>query len=114
MSLRPARVTACPICAARARFYCRKETARYFRCSACGTIFQHPMPTAAAMAAYVNQEYADGAYGAYVRARDLKLLTFRRRSRQIAAHRAGGRLLDVGCACGYFVEAAVEAGFDAF
>jgi SAM-dependent methyltransferase len=72
------------------------------------------MPAADVMAQYVDQEYADGAYQDYVRARDLKLLTFRSRARQILARSGHGRLLDVGAACGYFVEAALEVGFDAY
>lgn len=107
------RSAVCPICASTARFHCRKESARYYRCAPCGTIFQYPMPTAEAMAQYVDREYASGPYKEYVRARDLKLLTFRKRARQIVARQPVGRLLDVGCACGYFVEAAVEVGLDA-
>jgi len=63
---------------------------------------------------YVNTEYQDGAYTDYVRARDLKLMTFRERARQIRDLASGDRLLDVGCACGFMVEAALEVGFDAY
>lgn len=107
------RSTFCPICEALAASYCRKGRAHYFRCAVCGTIFQHPMPSIEDMLAYVNEGYADGAYDAYVRARDLKLLTFRQRAGQIRRFAGGGRLLDVGASCGYFVEAALESGFDA-
>src|SRR5687768_10126672 len=113
MTTRARRVAVCPICASTARSHCRKQSAQYYRCLPCGTIFQAPMPTAEAMARYVDHEYATGPYAEYVRARVLKLLTFRQRARQIVARQPRGRLLDVGCACGYFVEAAVEVGFDA-
>jgi SAM-dependent methyltransferase len=113
MSRRSARNATCPICKAVARPYCRKEMALYYHCGSCDTIFQDPMPTAESMAAYVDQEYSAGRYKDYVEARDLKLLTFRERAKQIVAKSGRGRLLDVGCACGFFVEAALEAGFDA-
>ena len=103
----------CPVCATQALFYCRRQQARYFLCRACGTIFQDPMPTIEAMRAYVDEEYAVGAYEAYVRARKIKLLTFAERAARIRRHAGSGRLLDVGASCGYFVEAALEAGFDA-
>src|SRR4051812_10808434 len=113
MSGRGNRTAVCPICGASARLHCRKQTARYYRCLPCGTVFQDPMPTPEAMARYVDLEYASGPYREYVRAHELKLLTFRQRARQVVARQPHGRLLDVGCACGYFVEAAVEIGLDA-
>ena len=85
MSVNTSAAVTCPICRAPSRRYCRKESARYFACTSCNTLFQHPMPAADVMAKYVDQEYADGAYQDYVRARDLKLLTFRSRARQILA-----------------------------
>ena len=52
-------------------------------------------------------------YRDYVDARALKLATMRRRLPVISAQARGPRLLDVGCATGFFIEAALEAGFDA-
>lgn len=114
MTVQTKRGVACLICASPARPYCRKDSARYYGCQACNTLFQHPMPAADVMAKYVDEEYATGAYQDYVRARNLKMLTFRSRARQILARSGRGRLLDVGAACGYFVEAALEVGYDAY
>ncbi len=105
---------ACPICGMAAHLYCLKVPARYFHCEACGTMFQSPMPSIAEMLDYVNSEYSGGAYDAYVQARALKRLTFIPRARQIRERARGTRLLDVGASCGYFVEAALEQGFDAY
>jgi 2-polyprenyl-3-methyl-5-hydroxy-6-metoxy-1,4-benzoquinol methylase len=108
----------CPICRGQARLHCRKTssgyTGTYYRCLRCDTIFLDPMPTSEAMQAYVNQEYADGAYAANVKARHLKEATFSARARQIYARQPGGRLLDVGASAGFFVEQAVARGFDAY
>ena len=104
---------ACPVCASfRVRRYCKKPPATYYWCGACGLLFQHPVPTRAAMLAYAERAYESGGYRDYVQARPMKLRHFEDRFAQIAPHVAGGRLLDVGCSCGYFLEVAAAGGFD--
>lgn len=95
-------------------FYCFKHPSCYFRCPRCGSIFQHPLPSIREMIDYANQEYLDGGYKEYVQASDLKLATFRDRIRNICHRAQGKRLLDVGCACGYFIDIALQEGFDAY
>lgn len=104
----------CLICTADSDFYCFKPPAKYFKCPQCATIFQHPLPSAQEMVSYADQEYSDGLYGEYVQARDLKFLTFRRRMRDIRRRTEGKLLVDVGCSCGYFIDVALENGFDAY
>jgi 2-polyprenyl-3-methyl-5-hydroxy-6-metoxy-1,4-benzoquinol methylase len=70
------------------------------------------MPTAEEMRAYAEQHYREGVYAEYARARPLKVATFRRRLALLSRHLQGGRLLDLGAACGFMLEAALEAGFD--
>jgi 2-polyprenyl-3-methyl-5-hydroxy-6-metoxy-1,4-benzoquinol methylase len=72
------------------------------------------MPTLEQMRAYVEKEYASGVYADYVSAAALKALTFSRRAAKIRALTGTGRLLDVGASCGYFVDEALKAGFDAY
>ena len=103
----------CPICGVPTRIAERVPPATYYGCPVCETLFQHPMPTIQQMHAYVEQEYASGVYTDYVAAADLKALTFATRARRIAA-RGRGRLLDVGASAGFFVEQALNAGFDAY
>ncbi len=86
----------------------------YYGCPVCDTLFQAPMPTIEQMRAYVDDQYASGVYHDYVAAGKLKALTFARRAARLAGRVNGGRLLDVGASCGYFVEAALNAGFDAY
>jgi 2-polyprenyl-3-methyl-5-hydroxy-6-metoxy-1,4-benzoquinol methylase len=108
----------CLICSTSTRFHCTKGKGKgvgtYYRCTRCETIFLDPMPSAEAMQAYVNEEYAHGAYAANVKARHLKEATFSARAKQIYARQPGGRLLDVGASAGFFVEQAVARGFDAY
>jgi len=104
----------CPICGAASVYYCLKTPANYFRCPQCETIFQHPLPTVERMMKYADQEYAEGLYEEYVQARDLKYLTFCKRMASIESRSQGTRVVDIGCACGYFIEVALEHGFDAY
>jgi 2-polyprenyl-3-methyl-5-hydroxy-6-metoxy-1,4-benzoquinol methylase len=75
-------------------------------------LFQHPVPEAEAMLRYAEAEYADGGYHEYVSAREMKLEHFRRRMASIRPRLPKGRLLDIGCSCGYFLEVAAREGYD--
>ena len=107
-----ATATTCPINGLPARFYCRKEGAIYYIEPSSGTIFQAEMPTVGDMNVYADQEYEAGVYSEYAKARDMKIATARPRLAAIKKLSKGKRLLDVGCATGFFMEAATEEGFD--
>jgi cyclopropane fatty-acyl-phospholipid synthase-like methyltransferase len=64
------------------------------------------------MLEYANAEYFAGVYKNYASARNLKIATARPRLETIKKLAPGKRLLDVGCATGFFLEAAAEQGFD--
>jgi cyclopropane fatty-acyl-phospholipid synthase-like methyltransferase len=102
----------CPINGLPARPYCRKDHAQYYLEPASGTIFQATMPSVGAMNQYADDEYSSGAYQEYANSRDLKIATARPRLAEIKRRATGKRLLDVGCATGFFMEAAAEEGFD--
>lgn len=103
----------CKICGhGRLRVYCRKGMAAYYTCRDCGIIFQFPRPSEDAMIAYVNREYTNGHYEEYVTAREMKLDHFRWRMKRMRPYLKHGRLLDVGCSCGYFLEVAGEEQYD--
>ena len=79
-----------------------------YACEACGLLFQWPMP---------SDEDLEAAYAGvedplYMAERENRLLTFRRVLGHLGPG-AGRRLLDVGAYCGYFVDVAREAGFEA-
>ena len=61
---------------------------------------------------YADDEYSSGVYREYAKSRDLKIATARPRLAAIKKLTDGRRLLDVGCATGFFMEAAAEEGFD--
>lgn len=103
----------CPLTGNPSREYARKADAIYLRDPESGIIFLAEKPQLKDMAAFVDAEYEGGLYREYVNARPLKLATMRRRLPVIREHARGPRLLDVGCGAGFFIETALDAGFDA-
>src|SRR6185503_17553461 len=102
----------CPLNGLPARPYCRKGSAFYYIEPSSGTIFQAEAPSVGAMNKYADGEYSSGVYREYAKSRDLKLATARPRLAAIKQRTGGRRLLDVGCATGFFMEAAADEGFD--
>ena len=109
-----ARRVSCPICGVVSAPAERVGAATYYGCPVCETLFQYPMPTIDAVRDYLDAEYTSGVYNDYVAAAKLKSLTFRSRIKIIREQTGTGKLLDVGASCGFFVEEAVAAGFDAY
>src|SRR5947209_16108766 len=102
----------CPTNGLPARRYCEKGGAIYYLEPTSGTIFQADMPTVGAMNQYADDEYVSGVYLEYAKSRELKIATARPRLAAIKRRTAGRQLLDVGCATGFFMEAAAEEGFE--
>lgn len=85
------------------------------QCRSCGLIYQNPRPSAEGLAAYYPQDYFP-----YVRQNKPHSLLIRlgwrygyemtRRCRAIAKHKAGGKLIDVGCAHGVFLSSIRDFG----
>ena len=106
-------VVTCVLCGSASSHFCALDGGEYFRCRRCGGLFLYPRPTPEEMRAYAEKHYKGGVYAEYAKARPLKIETFRRRLALIKKHRPSGKLLDLGCACGFMIEAALEAGYDA-
>jgi 2-polyprenyl-3-methyl-5-hydroxy-6-metoxy-1,4-benzoquinol methylase len=107
-------IARCPLSGGQARFYCRKPPADYFLTDQLGLIFQKELPTVKEMSAYAEEQYSAGVYKGYASAGPLKIQTFERRIDLLKRLGARGRILDVGCACGFFIEAALKHGFEAY
>jgi len=96
--------------------------ASYYYCSNCKSIFLGNLPKADDIVNYVNNEYNSGSYKQYVGAKDMKYEQFKFRIKKInsiipyapAPPLGNKKLLDIGCSCGYFIDVALENGYDAY
>ena len=104
----------CPLSCWIAHFYCHKPPVDYYICKEVGLIFQKVRPSTYEMTQYADAEYEFGLYRDYARASSLKYETFKRRIQLISRIATGSRLLDVGCSSGFFIEIALQHGFDAY
>ncbi|RLT39926.1 MAG: class I SAM-dependent methyltransferase [Chloroflexi bacterium] len=109
----------CPLCE-------RDESSPYYsvngyalvQCRACGTVAVRPMPGAEQLAAhYQRAEYFAGeegqGYADYTAMKKALRPHFQRRLRALAsAFPQRGKLLDFGCAAGYFLEMARSDGWE--
>ncbi|MBK8098291.1 MAG: class I SAM-dependent methyltransferase [Planctomycetes bacterium] len=89
------------------------------RCRVCGLVYVTPRLTEAALAQVYGADYwkSDNpkarGYADYAREADLYLKTFRKRLALVRQFvRPGQRVLDVGCAAGYFLRVMASEGHD--
>lgn len=104
----------CPVCDGAAQAF--EMTANghdLYRCGGCATLYVHGLPSSSDLAATYEDSY-DGATTGYFAKVDKKMRRARGRIRALRGYKDGGRFLDIGCNGGFVVEAAREAGFDAW
>jgi 2-polyprenyl-3-methyl-5-hydroxy-6-metoxy-1,4-benzoquinol methylase len=86
------------------------------RCPGCGLEWQRPFPSPERLRELYAGDYFQrwGARdpAALERVRAMKHASYRDLLRTLARLRPGGRLLDLGCAMGFLLEAAEQAGFE--
>lgn len=89
------------------------------RCSSCSFVWVSPRLPDRELEEVYGESYwrsetpREQGYADYVRDEPLYLKTFRRRLRLVGRWApAGGRVLDVGCAAGFFLRTAMQAGYD--
>ena len=92
---------------------------RLWRCEDCGLRFVHPQPSPADAASVYDEDYfrnpdsGDRGYSDYEGDRSNIERSFQRRwSRLRPLCPNSGRVLDVGCAYGFFLNVAAQAGWD--
>jgi SAM-dependent methyltransferase len=88
------------------------------RCGGCGLVRLNPRLAEADSGDLYEREYFAGdhatGYDAYERDAHLYEKTFARRLKLIRRFKSGGRVLDIGCSFGYFLNVAQRAGFDVY
>jgi 2-polyprenyl-3-methyl-5-hydroxy-6-metoxy-1,4-benzoquinol methylase len=109
----------CLLCGSAEQGPTYREWPNIVRCKACGFVYTSPRPTREALAAVYTHDYFENnqsqqlGYDNYVADRELVQRTFVRRLAEIERRwaPARGRLLDVGCALGFFLTVARERGW---
>lgn len=112
--------TTCPLCGPEAQQEKRYEFPPFgvVRCKECGLDFLSPrLQEKDTFEFYKGLEYyapshARQGYDDYLDLRDAWVKTFRRRLKHISAYKKSGRILDIGCGPGFFLEAAEQVGYD--
>ena len=98
----------CNVCAsAVSRLIVSKDGRDVYQCDDCGVAFTHPQPESLA------DQYDAAYFDLYRRRRAFRLKRSESRLKRIELIRPPGRLLDIGCSLGYFVEAAGRRGWQA-
>lgn len=78
-----------------------------YQCGKCGLAFTYPQPQA------IDEQYDSSYFDLYRRRRQFRLKRADTRLKAVELIREQGRLLDIGCSLGYFVEAANARGWNA-
>jgi 2-polyprenyl-3-methyl-5-hydroxy-6-metoxy-1,4-benzoquinol methylase len=112
----------CPLCGPDASAVLRYDFDPYrvLACSSCGLNYLSPRLTESAILklykdeAYYNSEISGQGYDEYLDIGHNWEKTFTLRLKQIAPYKSTGKVLDVGCGPGYFLNAAKKMGFDAY
>lgn len=99
-----------------ARRHARPDGDAIMACRACGVEWYWPQPDDAYRDGLYSRDYYQswGDIRGNTALRGMKRRTADFYLRSIVRHCRGGRLLDVGCAAGYFLESARERGFAPF
>ena len=107
----------CPACGGvRAGLYFQQESFRTLRCLSCGLVYNNPQVLQRPIEEIYREDYFKSqnpalGYEDYVANKPDIQKTFARRLGEIRNHVSGGKLLDAGCACGFFLETAAGQGF---
>jgi len=109
----------CPLCAPNTAQELRYDfdPFRVVRCKNCGLDFLSPRITEKdIMSFYQGEDYyapshAGQGYDDYLDLRDAWVKTFSRRLESISVYKKEGRVLDIGCGPGFFLESAREMGY---
>lgn len=100
-----ATATACIACGARGR---ERFLDQLWRCTSCGFAWWDERDSIVPEKLYDDSYFFGGEYVDYPAEREALDMSFRQQLRMVRRHVPGGRLLEVGCAYGYFLDIARE------
>lgn len=110
----------CYLCSHPTDFFLEKNGFFLYKCPACGLVRTDlEIPYDRFVAEHYNKKYFTGDLhrSAYINYKDDKFVIVRNMKtflQEIQRIKSSGRLLDAGCALGFFVELALKNGYDAY
>lgn len=110
-------LTTCPVCQDTGfKVSFSKGTLNFVRCNSCGLVYINPQPTDNEINALYTEEYYRpwGLDSNSAIVAEMKISTFEDKLDKVENFAGKGRVLDIGCATGFFLEAAKRRGWDAF
>ncbi len=91
-----------------------KQGMNIMQCNDCSFMFVYPPPSIEKQNEYYNKSYEEGSYKLYSSVEDLKIKTSEKRFDGFSKFSKNGRLLDVGCATGVFLDVCLQKGFHTY
>lgn len=94
-----------------------KQEKDFFRCASCGLIFAHPLPSPKELKNLYDKNYYSpwqAREGGMSDIKRNKTATFQKWMRRIEKYVSKGRILDIGCAMGFFLEVAQVRGWEPY
>lgn len=109
--------TCCPLCSSAARLDFTKFGKEFHRCTSCGLGFIHPPPHPEEIKKLYGQSYYDswGINSEDSATERMKQATFHDKLTAIEKYMpTKGRILDIGCATGFFLDASRQRGWEPY
>lgn len=110
-------IRACPLCGDKdfKRLF-SKDGLEFAKCRGCGLVYINPQPADDEISALYSEDYYKpwGLDTDSSVVSEMKITTFDDKLTMVERFIKKGRILDIGCATGFFLEAAMRRGWDAF
>lgn len=110
-------IRACPVCEDKdfKRLF-SKDGLEFIKCRSCGLVYINPQPADNEISALYSEDYYKpwGLDTDSSVVSEMKIATFDDKLTMVERFIKKGRILDIGCATGFFLEAAKRKGWDVF
>lgn len=102
----------CPVCSSkRNSTLFIKNGGSYVRCDSCAMVYLNPALTDESLKTYYKNNHNYQAI-AHIKEKPFYERIYKSGLKQIKNHQSSGKLLDIGCSAGYFMEMARRSGFN--
>ena len=105
----------CNICGSnKIKYKFTKNDYKLYQCDGCSFVFVHPYPNNEMLDRYYQESYESGKYEIYATAMDIRRKINEQRFSDIQKFNPGGKIFDIGCGVGYFLNVAQEHNLETY